>query len=935
MCNCWSCTSSSDVATSPSSTSYGYLEEELAEIYYQATKETLIGAVRYVLSDSKDIEIGILGVLRTNYSDKGVREGLVECDKASRRIRDSMRGSWSIGEKQHLEACLRNIKSMRKHFKLEQKRGHGLASNKGTSTSAFSNRKETAKHRVHWDDSSSAFRNRIRTGGITNLKHKDPGNFLMDCKTIFKSRIHNALKQDEAVKVNAIFCGEFAITQGEKMLNEYKYFTTSNAAIYRGTDIEEWFKENVEKPIMTKLSEFQERDSGWALKAVINLGVNINKFTPQLGSLYIELPSQIQSKKACVNVKNDDDACFAWAVVSALYPVDKHPQRISKYPHYSSVLKLKGIQFPMTMRQIPNFEKQNSISINVYILKKEKKDQFNTLPTYLTKEKRDKHVNLLLVQDCYEQSVKFHYVWIKNLSRLVSKQLSKEKRQKYICDRCLHFYRSEDKLHKHTKDCIQKNDTAIKMPTEEKKMLKFKNFKNKIKAPFVVYADLESVLKPSEKKTAYQQHIPAAVGYYLKCSYDESLSFYNSYRGEDSMRWFADEMNKLAEDVSTVFLCPYKMHMTPQQELEFQAATECHICEQSFKSGQKKVRDHNHLIPENNFRGAACEGCNVNYQDTHTIPVVFHNLSGYDAHFVVADIATRMDGKIDLLPITKEKYISFTKHIDESRVSFRFIDSFRFMASGLDKLSSALTEFPNLKAQFSTLPADQFNLLTKKGVMPYDYLDSFDRFEEPTLPPQDDFYNKLEDKPCPRKMYRRAQEVWDRFNCSNLGQYVDLYMKTDILLLADVFEQFRSSCITTYDLDPAHYFTLPGFTWDAMLKYTRQELELLTDQDMFLFVERGIRGGLSQVCSKRRAHANNKYMPKYDSTKPDVYLMYNDINNQYGWSMSQYLPYGGFEWVDSNIDITTIPDDADEGYILEVDLEYPQHLHDAHTDLPF
>ncbi|XP_031359203.1 uncharacterized protein LOC116182803 [Photinus pyralis] len=219
--------------------------------------------------------------------------------------------------------------------------------------------------------------------------------------------------------------------------------------------------------------------------------------------------------------------------------------------------------------------------------------------------------------------------------------------------------------------------------------------------------------------------------------------------------------------------------------------------------------------------------------------------------------------------------------------------------------------------------------------MPYDYFDSFDRFDELCLPPQDAFYNKLEDKPCPRRMYRRAQEVWSRFNCSNLGQYVDLYMKTDILLLADVFEQFRSSCISTYDLDPAHYFTLPGFTWDAMLKYTRQELELLTDQDMFLFVERGIRGGLSQVCSKRRAHANNKYMSKYDSTKPDVYLMYNDINNQYGWSMSQYLPYGGFEWVDSNIDITTIPDDADEGYILEVDLEYPQHLHDAHTDLPF
>ncbi|XP_031358182.1 uncharacterized protein LOC116181880 [Photinus pyralis] len=462
----------------------------------------------------------ILSVLRTKYSGKTVRQGIIKCDKARRRIQDSMRRSLSIGERQHLEACLRNIKSMRKHFKLEQRRGLGISLNKGTSTSAFSNRKETAKDRVHWDDSISAFSNRIRTGVITNLKHKDPGNFLMDCKTIFKSRIHNALKQDEAVKINAIFCGEFVITQGEKMLNEYKYFTTSNAAIYRDTNIDEWFKEKVEKPIMKKLSEFQERDSGWGLSAVVNLGVNINKFTPQLGSSYIELPVLIKRKEACINVKNDDNACFAWAVVSALYPVDKHPQRISKYPHYSSVLKLKGIQFPMTMRQIPNFEKQNNISINVYILKKEKKDQSNTLPTYLTKEKRDKHVNLLLVQDCYEQSTKFHYVWIKNLSRLVSKQLSKEKRQKYICDRCLHFYRSEDKLHKHIKDCIQKNDTAIKMPTEEKKMLKFKNFKNKIKAPFVVYADLESVLKPSTKKTAYQQHIPAAVGYYFKCSYD-------------------------------------------------------------------------------------------------------------------------------------------------------------------------------------------------------------------------------------------------------------------------------------------------------------------------------------------------------------------------------------------------------------------------------
>ncbi|XP_074035421.1 uncharacterized protein [Leptinotarsa decemlineata] len=213
-----------------------------------------------------------------------------------------------------------------------------------------------------------------------------------------------------------------------------------------------------------------------------------------------------------------------------------------------------------------------------------------------------------------------------------------------------------------------------------------------------------------------------------------------------------------------------------------------------------------------------------------------------------------MRGTIDLLPITKEKYISFTKHVDDTPVQFRFIDSFRFMNSSLDMLSSYLTEFPNVKVQFSELPEDLVELLTEKGVMPYDHIDSFDRFDESCLPPIDASYNKLGDKPCPRILYQRAQDVWNSFSCQTLGQYVDLYMKTDILLLADVFEQFRGSCLRTHNLDPAHYFTLPGLTWDEMLKYTKVELELLTDPDMFLFVERGIRGGLSQ-----RKRATNEF----------------------------------------------------------------------------
>ena len=138
----------------------------------------------------------------------------------------------------------------------------------------------------------------------------------------------------------------------------------------------------------------------------------------------------------------------------------------------------------------------------------------------------------------------------------------------------------------------------------------------------------------------------------------------------------------------------------------------------------------------------------------------------------------------------------------------------------------------------------------------------------------------------------------------------------------------------TYGLDPMHYYTTPGFTWDAMLKYTKVELQLLDDIDMVLFIEKGIRGGISQ-CSNRHAKANNPYMkPENFKENEDInYIMYFDINNLYGWAMMHPLPYGDFEWVkEEDIKNTDffVNDDSPEGYILEVDLEYPVNLHDQH-----
>ena len=184
--------------------------------------------------------------------------------------------------------------------------------------------------------------------------------------------------------------------------------------------------------------------------------------------------------------------------------------------------------------------------------------------------------------------------------------------------------------------------------------------------------------------------------------------------------------------------------------------------------------------------------------------------------------------------------------------------------------------------------------------------------------------------------YQHAQRVWEEFEIHNLEDYHDLYLRTDVVLLANVFEAFRDTCLRHHKLDPAHFYTSPGLAWKACLKRTGIKLELLTDPDMLLMFEQGIRGGITQAVHKY-ASANNKYMgdrlaPKSESN----YLQYLDSNNIYGWEMSQLLPTGGFKWVDVNPnEISELATRTDKGYLLEVDVSYPKELHNSHNDLPF
>ncbi|XP_070168836.1 uncharacterized protein [Polyergus mexicanus] len=419
--------------------------------------------------------------------------------------------------------------------------------------------------RLIWREIDTAFESRILTGAVINYNHIEPRQFLENAKDIVLEHVKNVLKKHFNVKVNTVFNGEFV--SGDKRAN--KSVNTRNCELFRTSDLHEWYERRVVEPTLASLEEFQERDSGWALSRILDLTVNINKYNPMRAGCHIKLPREITMKRAVINVQSKDNACFAWAVVAALYPAARDVGRESSYPHYTTVLNLQNVEFPMTLSQIKKFELYNDISINVYCIEKEKEN--NIIPIRLSEQKKDRHVNLLYIQDSQDLG---HFAWIKNLSRLVSSQLSKRNGQKYICDRyvylikiCLHYFGSDDKLQSHIVDCREMNECAIRLPSDKDKWLAFNNYNRKERLPFVVYADLECVLRktdgdPRTSTYTFQHHQEFSVAYYVHCSYDESLSAYHSRRSTDCVSWFVEKLKNLAQRVKTILTMNVPMYFT-------------------------------------------------------------------------------------------------------------------------------------------------------------------------------------------------------------------------------------------------------------------------------------------------------------------------------------------------------------------------------------
>ncbi|XP_065664489.1 uncharacterized protein LOC136086141 [Hydra vulgaris] len=512
-------------------------------------------------------------------------------------------------------------------------------------------------------------------------------------------------------------------------------------------------------------------------------------------------------------MKNEDNQCFKWCIARALNPTDNNPQRIDKdLITQAEKINWYKIEFPVSLKQITQFEKNNQdISVNVYGY------ESSVYPLRISKNNNRQHlIDVLLISDGETN----HYCLINNLSRLLSSQTSKRNCATHYCRNCLLGFSSEESLSKHKLYCNTHDSVRIDLPKQGSTMY-FKHYYKSMRVPFVTYADFESFIKPINTCTPnpnesytkqYQKHIPSSFCYYIKC-FDQSIykdklvTFTANSEEDDIAKIFVD---RLQEDIIQIcnevdFKKP--MIFTSKNKKDFKAAIKCHICEEDL--GEDRVRDHCHLTGK--YRGAAHRDCNLKYRIPEFFPVLFHNLSGYDSHLFIKKL---LGGKLSCIPNNEEKYISFSREIkvgesinkEEKTVDIkreiRFLDSYRFMSSNLDALSKNLTkeQCKNIGESYS---GNQLDLLLKKGIYSYDWVDSIDKFNDLQLPPKESFFSKLNDEGINDDAYSYAQTVWEEFNCKSFRDYHNLYNVSDVLLLADVFENFRDVCMKNYKLDPA------------------------------------------------------------------------------------------------------------------------------------
>ncbi|CAL8147652.1 unnamed protein product [Orchesella dallaii] len=757
-----------------------------------------------------------------------------------------------------------------------------------------------------------------------------------------------------------------------------------------------------------RVENYLEHGSGWILERINSFRILLSKMEPISGGNHFSLPYPLAHRnKTLINVPGNDGLCFKRAIIAhdqicGQFVKKKNKKRtlmgLEFYEKYGKTDKVNfdGIRFPFTIPQVARFERQNPhIALNILgfdmdregiekddrvleeaeemVLNQEedeediqveteprtveerqkKKDIYDllrdhTFPHSVCREQREITIDLLLVVNGTES----HFCLITNLVGFL-----RNPSRKYItgiCRCCLNSF-SKKSYKKHLELCKKKKVQSTRFPDQHK--FSFNKWSNMVFAPYILFADFESLLKKLQDPTKVHKH--KASGYcWAFIDQNQELDSISTHIIEDEKENLLERL--MAQLIALTDRLIKQMHQWEEEAYKRAEAafvgipipdvdTECGFCHKIAHAGDI-VRHHSHY-PDFKFQFYSHRSCNLNAKVIKEVTCFVHNLKGYDSHFLIKALKLKnIVTDIEVVSNTAEKF-PYIK-INNKLV---FKDSLSFFSSSLDGVANTLNpeDFKLSRKYFTEMLSNMFpgqnvdskvELLLRKGVYPYSYFDCVEKYDETELPPPHEFYNDLTEKPIEPEEYLHAQRVWRELGIKNLREYTKIYVEADVLLLADCFQRMRKLFQEKFELDPIHYLSLPQLTWDCAMKFSGVELDYIRDENMHIWLEEAKRGGFSSVGDIRAAKANNKYMPDYDPSLPSTFICYHDINNLYPCSMTSYLPQKDFTWVeDDEFDellgrgqefIESIPAEGEYGYFFEVDLHFPVELHDKFNALP-
>ncbi|XP_064474753.1 uncharacterized protein LOC135388837 [Ornithodoros turicata] len=678
-----------------------------------------------------------------------------------------------------------------------------------------------------------------------------------------------------------------------------------------------------------RVENYAREGSGFTSNDVQCVDLKLTRLKPKRIGCTIELPEMLKKKtKTLTNVKlppNHENECFKYSVLALLHPLRSKPNLHVRYHKYMNPSNPETRVtywppcFPVTYEDIALWERKNKISVYIYVFD-EQTSSISTgrVPCTLYQDK----VHLLEVRE--------HFYGIRKFSTFMGRG------DYFYCEKCTSGYRTRGALEQHERLCRDVNEVILEMP-KAGESVSFTKIQYMHPYPYFAVLDTESMLeKDALVKDASSVHRMSSYSIVLVRSCDGKIMDVDGYLGPNAAEKCLLSLKRFSEQIDRLNRLPSPLVMSMEDHFRHASATHCEFCGIEFNRHTRKVSHHDHtrfVDPgSSNFVATLCDTCNLTCRNTKELVVCVHNLQ-YDLSSLLRHMHVLNLGEPWILASSSEKIRGF--NIGD----LHFRDTTQFFNLSLSNLVETLLASGGESAFHCTrqMFGDRFRRLLKKGIYPYTFVGSFEAYNLPALPPKEAFKSDLNDEEITDEDYQYALEIFELFKCKNLGDYTRLYVTLDACQLCDVVLYFRKIALETDGMDILRAMSLASYAWSSALKLTNVKLELISDQEMYETIEKGIRGG---ICNSfhRYCRANHEGCDDYDPQQEKTFIQYLDVNSLYPYAMTFHLPTGGFEWVDpsrwSEIDFLNIPHDSEVGYVYVVDLSYPEELHALTRDFP-